>query len=81
MARKKRAEEKRVLMGDRCYQGAQWPDRLAPGQEYDLPAEFADWLVEGDFAMPVEMHQGADEDENAEPDEAEVKDAEPDEGE
>jgi hypothetical protein len=51
------AETKKVLMGDRCYQGAQWPERLAPGQQYDLPVEFADWLVDGEFAMPVKARR------------------------
>lgn len=46
-------DTKKVLMLDRCYRGVQWPEPLESGQEYELPVEFADWLVAGSFAQAV----------------------------
>jgi len=43
----------KIKMGDRLYQGVQWDGVLEAGGEYEVPAAFGKWLVDGDFATEV----------------------------
>lgn len=52
------SETKKVKMGERAYQGAQCEKTLHAGQVYEMPGDFADWLVKNGFATVVRPRKG-----------------------